>query len=354
MFRNLWSRLKGFVAKLFRREPHPGRFESESASALRGWLAGAPWILPRREYLVYVPRGHSRWRRAPLVVLLHGCRQTADEVAGATRIAGLADELGCVVLLPRQNPRANPWGCWNWFDNATTRGWGETAIVAAQIRAVRRRYNIHRKKMYVAGLSSGGALAAVLGVLRPELVAGVFVHSGIACGAASSAMTALQVLKEGANTDYTAVGRIAREHALPHALPVPIVVVQGGRDEIVAPVNAAQIVRQYLVLNAHPAADTGSDRELPPPDLRLETLTPEGRTVTTSEWRKDGTLVARHILVDALGHAWSGGDDRYPYNDPLAPDATALLAAFVRERYSKMDALRRRLHGAPATHEEPT
>ena len=106
--------------------------------------------------------------------------------------------------------------------------------------------------------------------------------------------------------------------------------IHGGADDVVAPVNAAQLVRQYLALNGHPAADAGADADLPPPDRSDVATTPDARTVTTSEWRVAGRLVARHILVDELGHAWSGGDDKYPYNDPHAPDATALLGAFVR------------------------
>ena len=331
MFGNLWSRIKAFFARRFRRAPpEPGRFESDTTSVFRGLLASSPWILPRREYLVYVPQGHERWRRVPLVVLIHGCRQTAEEIAAATRISALADDLGCLVLLPRQNPRANAWGCWNWFDKATAHGWGETAIVAAQIRAVRRRYRIHGRRVFVAGMSSGGALASVLGVLRPELIAGVFVHSGIACGAASSVAAAFRVLKSGADTDIKAIARNVRERVKAHALPVPVVAIQGGSDETVAPVNAAQLVRQYLALNGHPAADAGTDDELPPPDRVEAATTPDARVVTTSEWHVAGRLVAQHVLVDKLGHAWSGGDDKFPYNDPHAPDATALLGAFVR------------------------
>jgi poly(hydroxyalkanoate) depolymerase family esterase len=330
MLRKLWSRLKGFVTRIFRRVPVPGRYEADSRSALRGSLASAPFIWPSREYLVYVPRGHSRWRRAPLVVLIHGCRQKAEDIAEGTRITALADELGCLVMLPRQNPRANAWGCWNWFDAATVRGWGEAAIVAAQVRAVRRKYRIDRKRVFVAGMSAGGGLAAVLGVRRPELVAGVFIHSGVACGAASSSLAALTVVKHGADTDIAGIAREARARAAPRALPVPLVAIQGADDDVVAPVNAAQLVRQYLALNGHPAADSGARDELPNPDQVSAEALADARTVTTSDWRIDERVVARHVLVAGLGHAWSGGDDRHPYNDPRAPDATALLGAFVQ------------------------
>jgi poly(3-hydroxybutyrate) depolymerase len=111
---------------------------------------------------------------------------------------------------------------------------------------------------------------------------------------------------------------------------VPLLVVHGGADDVVSPVNAAQLVRQYLALNGHPAADAGAYADLPPPDRSAIATMPDGGTVTTSEWRIAGRVVARHVLVDRLGHAWSGGDDGYAYSDPRAPDASSLLSAFVR------------------------
>ena len=136
----LWQRLLRLLReRLFRRELAPGRFESGSASTWRGFVTTAPLVPPRRDYLVYVPRGYSRWRRAPLVVLCHGCRETAEDFAGVTAIAERADREGWLVLLPRQAESANRWRCWNWFERNTERGSGEAAIVAAQIVDVRRR-----------------------------------------------------------------------------------------------------------------------------------------------------------------------------------------------------------------------
>jgi poly(3-hydroxybutyrate) depolymerase len=332
---NVWSRARGFFARLFERKPpQPGQFVADVKLSWKGFLASLPWLVPEREYLVYVPAaltGAFSWRRHPLLVLIHGCKQSPEEIVAGTRISGLADAQGMLVLLPRQNPRANAWGCWNWFDSATARGWGETAIVAAQIRAVRRSYRVDKKRVFVAGMSSGGALAATLGIRCPDLVAGVFVHSGVPCAAASSAHAALNVLKNGADADILAVARGARETAEPGALPVPLLTIHGERDDAAAPVLARQLVRQYLTLNGHPAAGVGAIDALPPPDRTTTTSTPEGRTVMVSEWRIGARLVARHLGVDLLGHAWSGGDAELPYNDPLAPDATALLGAFIRE-----------------------
>ena len=327
----LWSRTRDFFGRLFRRKPpEPGRFETGSRSSLRGMVMTAPWIWPSREYTVYLPRGHSGWRRAPLIVLIHGCRQTAEEIAQVTRITSLADETGWVVLLPHQHPRANAWGCWNWFDRATAAGHGEAAILLAQIRAVRRKYRTHPRRVYVAGLSSGAALASVIGVRKPAAIAGVIAHSGIACGAASSALAALGVLRNGADADVLPIAREARAGSDADSLSVPLLVVQGGNDDVVSPVNGVQLVRQYLALNGHSAADSGELGDLPPPDHREVTLA-DTRPVTTSEWKVGKRLVVRHVLVDGLAHAWSGGDDKFKYADPRAPDATAILGAFVRE-----------------------
>jgi len=332
MLGKLWSRVKALFSRLLgKRPPEPGRFETDSQSSLRGWLAGSPWIWPHRDYLLYLPQGYKDLPAAPLLVLIHGCRQTPEEIAAATRITTLADALGCFVLLPRQNTRANAWGCWNLFDTATASGWGETAIVAAQIDAVHRKYRIDNRRIYVAGMSAGGGLASALALRRPETFAGAFVHSGIACGVASGAQAAFDVLKRGATDGgFKEIARETRARSKAASLPVALVVIQGSDDSVVAPINASQLVRQFLVLNGHPAAETGADSELPPPDRSEVTLVSDARTVTTSEWLIDGRLVARHVLVAGLGHAWSGGDDSHPYNDSRPPDATALLAAFVR------------------------
>ena len=328
--RDLWSRTKAFLARLFRRKPpEPGRFETGGKGTFRGFLAVAPWILPQRDYLVYVPKGQANWREIPLIVLIHGCRQTPEDIAAGTRIAQMADDLGCLVLLPRQKNSANRWGCWNWYDGGTARGWGETAIVAAQIEEVHDSYRIDRRRVFVAGMSAGGGLAAILGLRRPDLVAGTFIHSGMACGAASSPFMALAVMSNGADTDVARIGTDARVAADPSTLPVPLVAIQGALDTAVPPINAVQLVRQYLALNAHPAATSGAATELPSPD-QVATTTTDGRQVTTSEWNVGSRLVARHVLIDGLGHAWSGGDEQYPYNDAQGPDATALLGAFVR------------------------
>jgi poly(hydroxyalkanoate) depolymerase family esterase len=325
MFEKLRNRVRDFFLRLFRRAPpSPGYFVSDKKFSWHGRLASATWIWPTREYLLYVPRGYGGWRRRKLVVLLHGCKQTPEDFAASTGITALADRHGWLVLMPRQVGKANPYSCWNWFDTATAEGRGETAIVAAQIRAVRRKYRVNPSRIFVAGFSAGGCLAAVLGLRHPEHFAGVFVHSGAACGAASGPMDAIKVMKNGATTVYEDVAQRAREAAPRWALPLPLLVVHGTRDSVVAEINGMQLARQYLVLNGK-ALGKGSPTRLPEADHQATVTLPGGRKVTTSDYR-EGVRVVR---VDDLDHSWSGGDAAFPYNDPKPPAATALLGEFV-------------------------
>ena len=324
---SLLIRIREFLSRLFRRKPpEPGRFEQGSKFSLSGWISVAPWVWPSRDYLVYVPRGYSPWRRRPMLVLLHGCKQTPEELAAATRITALADAQGWLVLLPRQKETANGWRCWNWFDERTASGRGEAAIIAAQVRTVRRAYRVHPRRIFVAGMSAGGCLAAVLGLRFARMFAGVGVHSGVACGAASTPLKALQILASGADTPVEQIASAARENASPRALPLPVCVIHGGSDRVVAPRNAIELLRQYLVFDGRTPA--GTVAELPPADASDSTVLEGGRTMTIDDYRVDGRLVARLVRIPALGHAWSGGDSAYAYNDPLPPDATALFAAF--------------------------
>ena len=321
------------TAVFFRREQTPGRFETGRATAWRGHVATAPMVEPSRDYLVYVPRGWNRWRRAPLVVLCHGCRQTPEDLGMLAHVAARADRDGSLVMLPRQSPAANPWGCWNWFDPNTERGAGEAAIVAAQIVRVRRQYRARRERVVVAGISAGGSLAAILGLRYPRLVRAVAVHSGLACGAASAPSAALSVMRHGPDNDVVAVAddaRSAQRNAPP--LPVALLVIHGDRDDVVAPVNGVALVFQFLRFNSLPAGNAGffADAPLPPSDASSRESFGDRYPMRTDDWRRHDRVVVRHVLIEGLGHAWSGGDGP-AYADARGPDALDLLAQFARD-----------------------
>ena len=323
---SLWTRIRASFARLFRRAPpQPGRFEAGSKFSWRGWIGVAPWAWPARDYLVYVPSGHTRWRRRPLLVLLHGCRQTPEEFAGGTRIAKLADDRGWLVLLPRQTRHANGWSCWNWFDRRTIAGKGEAAIVAAQVRAVRRIYGAHPRRIFLLGMSAGACLGAVLALRFAKLFAAVGLHSGVACGAATGAALALQAMTRGPQGDIDAIAQAARAETSSRALPLPVCIVHGERDNIVAEVNSSVLLRQFLVFNGRA---TPGVEPLPEADATTVTELGEGRIATTEDYLLGERLAARRVRVMGLGHAWSGGDDAFAYNDPEPPDATVLFGEF--------------------------
>jgi poly(hydroxyalkanoate) depolymerase family esterase len=334
---SFWTRVRGFFSRLFRRAaPEPGRFESGSKFSWRGWIGVAPWMWPSRDYLLYVPRGYTRWKRRPMLVLLHGCKQTAEEFAAGTRIAQFADERGWLVLLPCQSRHANGWGCWNWFDGRTTEGKGEAAIVAAQVREARRRYRAHPREIVLAGMSAGACLGAVLALRHAKLFVAAALHSGVPCGAAFNAASALQAMSIGPQNDVGAIAVEARGQAPSRALPLPVCLLHGERDRVVADKNATELLRQFLIFNGRFTPDTDG---LPEPDAREATQLPNGRTVTREDYLVEGRIVARSVRVSALGHAWSGGDDAFAYNDREPPDATALFGEFFAAQLRRRAAL---------------
>ena len=323
------ERIRDLSARVFRRPGRPGHFVSGHTTALGGRLEGLPWLWPRRDYLLYVPLGYGGLGKRPLVVLLHGCKESPEDFAAMTRIVALADRHGWLVLLPRQSEKANALGCWNWFDPATIAGHGEVAIIAAQVRSVQRTYSVHARRVFVAGLSAGGALAAALGVRHPDMFSGVFVHSGLACGAATGVTEAAAAMLQGPAADPVKVAAEAR--ADKPRIRLPLLAVHGEVDAVVSPVNAHQLVRQYLALNDMDPRE-GPMGERPAPDAEAFVPLADGRQMRVAEYLDGRRVTARLIQVPQLGHAWSGGDTKYAFADPKPPDATALLGEFVEGR----------------------
>jgi poly(hydroxyalkanoate) depolymerase family esterase len=324
--RRILEKLPNLVRRIFARRapPRPGRFALRQKSSLHGFIgvaAAPPW----REYLLYLPRGMERLVRPPLVVWIHGCRQDPEQFAAGTRIARYADERGFAVLLPRQNRLANPERCWNWFDRRTARGLGETAIVAAQAADVVESCKLDRRRVYLAGLSSGGALAAALALHAPRLFRAVAIHSGLPCGAAHDAADAAQAMAHGPKQGAAEAALQARAAAHGEAR-VPALIVHGSEDRTVAPVNAVHLARQFLLFNGYEPAALPEGAALPPPGrLSLPFFRAE---------RPDGDyyvgrrLAAKLVTIPGLGHAWSGGDPAQPYFDGTHLEATRLICDF--------------------------
>src|SRR5690606_30207552 len=184
----------------------------------------------RRNYKLYVPPNPGN-TPMPLVVMLHGCTQDADDFAAGTAMNQAAREQGFYVLYPVQSTKANPQKCWNWFKhNHQQRGRGEPSILADMTREVMKSHSIDPQRVYVAGLSAGGAMAAILAQAHPELYAAVGVHSGLAPGVASDLPSALAAMKGS-----------RAQAPVQKGTGVPTIVFHGDRDATVASSNAPRV-----------------------------------------------------------------------------------------------------------------
>jgi poly(hydroxyalkanoate) depolymerase family esterase len=193
-----------------------------------------------RRYKLFIPSGRAQ-RAAPLLVMLHGCLQDPDDFALGTRMNAIAEEHGIFVLYPEQSEAANHTRCWNWFDAAhQRRDQGEPSLIAGMTREMIRSHDIDASRVYIAGLSAGGAMAAIMAANYPDLYSAVGIHSGVPYGAVQNLPTALALMKNGA----TPGARLPSKH-------IPLIVFHGDQDLMVNPRNAAQLVSQWLGGPAH-------------------------------------------------------------------------------------------------------
>ena len=280
--------------------PLKGKFLSLSCTAPAG----------TRAYKLYIPSTYAG-EPAPLVVMLHGCKQNPDDFAAGTGMNALAEEQGCLVVYPAQAKNANGSNCWNWFQaNDQRRDRGEPSIIAAITQQVMRDYEVDPERVYVAGLSAGGAMAAILASEYPDLYKAAGVHSGLPTGAAHDVPSAFAAMQNGA-----ANGALkARSGAA-----IPVIVFHGDRDRTVHPQNGHQVLAHHA--GPQPGAATTEKGS-----------TPNGRSYTRAIHRNaGGKLTAEHWTVHGSGHAWSGGSKRGSYTDPKGPDASREMLRFFGE-----------------------
>jgi poly(hydroxyalkanoate) depolymerase family esterase len=279
----------------------------ESAAADSQFIAGS-FVTKTggRDYKLFIPSGAGQ-RPLPLLVMLHGCTQTPDDFAAGTAMNELAQAQGCYVLYPEQSSQANPQRCWNWFKHShQQRSRGEPALLAGMTRQVMAQHPIDPDRVYVAGLSAGGAMAAILGNTYPDLFAAVGVHSGLGAGAASDLPSAFAAMQ-------------GRAQPLPQGEEhLPTIVFHGDADATVHPANGKQL--------AASRADSSVAPEVQPRQGA------GGRDSTRSVHRdRAGRVRAEHWVVHGAAHAWSGGSERGSFTDASGPDASAEMLRFFLE-----------------------
>ncbi|WPC65453.1 PHB depolymerase family esterase [Rhodoferax ferrireducens] len=281
-------------------------------------------------FKLYIPPGRAG-KAMPLVVMLHGCTQDPDDFAAGTAMNERAREQGFFVLYPQQSPDLNPSRCWNWFEHKhQERGRGEPALIASLTQAVIQQHGIDTRRVYIAGLSAGGAMAVIVAAAYPELFAAVGVHSGLPSGAASNVAEALMVMKSGqvGIVERAWGGRAdAAAKALPEPpMPIPTIVFHGDQDQTVHPRNGEQVIAAALGA----AAGAQDAHARPSGNARVEQgVSAQGRRYTRSTQHGDqGQALTEHWLVHGAGHAWSGGHASGSYTDASGPDATLEMLRF--------------------------
>lgn len=281
-----------------------GRFLSGSCTSHAG----------TRAYKLYVPSGYTG-QALPLVVMLHGCTQHPDDFAAGTGMNAAAEERNCFVVYPAQTKGANASNCWNWFNASDQRrDHGEPAIIADITRAIIRDYAIDTGRIYVAGLSAGGAMAAVMGATYPDLYAAIGIHSGIPYAVAHDMPSAFAAMKSRKLKASARKTGCKPPKPLGHAMPV--IVFHGDCDATVDCANGEQALAQCV-----PSPGAGGKTE----SGRI----PDGRSYTrTVVHDAQGKVVAEKWIVHGAGHAWSGGSSRGTYTDPQGPDASREMLRF--------------------------
>jgi len=268
-----------------------------------------------RRYKLFVPASVDGHRPAPLVVMLHGCTQDPDDFARGTRFNQLAAERGVIVAWPEQTGTHHPQKCWSWYDPANqASGRGEPALVAGITREVMAAHAVDPRRVYVAGVSAGAAMAVITAAAYPDLYAAVGSHSGIPYRAAADVPHAIAVMHNG--SPDPAILAYALQDALGRARPA-LVALHGGADAVVTATNSRQLAAQWagvLGLSASPA----------------ERTTEGGLAVERTRWKAaDGSTAIELAIVDGVAHAWSGGSAEGTYTDPRGPDAARLMIDFL-------------------------
>jgi poly(hydroxyalkanoate) depolymerase family esterase len=277
----------------------------------------------RMSYWLYLPLRDKAQalKPLPLVVMLHGCTQTAPEFAQGSRMNTLAQRKGFAVLYPQQLLTIDAHRCWQWYQRTTQNGGGEAGLVAGMVTHVVARLGLDASRVYLAGISAGAALAQIIALRYPFRIAAVGLHSGPVFGTADNRMSAFAAMQTGGGTQVAqAVQATVDGGGFPR---MPAIILHGEADKVVRIVNQQQVAQQFLRVNG--IANLA-------PVTVLSPARPKGRSprhaFQTQDYRVGRKPIVSVCRIAGLDHAWSGGDGTLRFNDSVGPDASALLWAF--------------------------
>jgi poly(hydroxyalkanoate) depolymerase family esterase len=301
------------LQRLINRERRAKPEASPSSARARGKFIDGAFTnaAGTRTYKLYIPSAYTG-QALPLVVMLHGCTQSSADFAAGTRMNILAEKDAFFVVYPEQSQSANSSKCWNWFEPAHQhRNAGEPSLIAGITQKIISAYHVNADRIYIVGMSAGGAMSAIMAATYPDLYAAVGVHSGLAYGAAHDLPSGFAAMQNGAHRHKRQVKRV-----------IPMILFHGDRDTTVAKVNADHIREQWLQGNGNGGGPIG--------DAKVERgRSSGGRAYTRFTYvDKSGRAVLEEWTVHHGGHAWSGGSSSGSFTDGKGPDASAEMARF--------------------------
>ncbi len=293
---------KGLKARKPLEIPDGGQFLSHSFACAAG----------SRDYRLYVPSDRGGGKR-PLIIMLHGGTQDGDDFAAGTRMHVLAEEHGLIVAYISQSKAANASLCWNWFmPEHQMREHGEPSIIAGITTHIAGHYDVDPRRVFIAGLSAGGAMSAVMGATYPDLYAAIGIHSGLPYRSAVDVASAFAAMR---GDRFPPSGRQRQPSVRAHCRSMRTIVFHGDADKIVHPSNAKRIAEM----------ETKARGKVERSERRHGAGRPYTRTVTRDE---NGDAAIEQWIIHGAGHAWSGGSPDGSYADPHGPDASREMVRF--------------------------
>lgn len=291
--------------------------------------AGQPALAQHMLYWLYLPASASASpaQPRPLVVMLHGCQQTAADFATATRMNELAERKGFAVLYPQQSATTDSHRCWHWYQRETQQGLGNVNRIAEMIEQVQRKHGLDISRTYVAGLSAGAAMATIVALHHPGLIAAVGLHSAPVFGTSDSPMSAYRVMQHGSGIAYRGAAR-AFLLASPLFPGMPALLIHGENDPVVQRINTEQLAEQFAIVNTASISQAEPVRRSYP--ARLGGRSPRNPYETVTYYAGRKPLLVR-CEIGSLGHAWSGGDASVAFSAPEGPDATLMMWNFFAQ-----------------------
>ncbi|MGE8656140.1 MAG: alpha/beta hydrolase family esterase [Achromobacter sp.] len=298
------------------------------ASAAAPGLGGGCWEAARQfsdahgqrlSFARYIPPAVPR-QGMPLVVMLHGCRQTAQAFAHGSRMNQWADAGGFMVLYPQQSMTRQVQRCWRWFQPDARHGGAEADLIAALISAEVARHGLDPQRVYIAGLSAGAGMAALVALRHPSLIAALAMHSGPVVGDAHTATAGLHTMRRGSLKALTPLLREVADPAV-FRLGMPAMILHGQMDPAVAPRNARQLFEQFRAVNGLAADEPVVERVL---GLGTE------KAYRRVDLLRNCKVVLRLCEITRVEHGWSGGDASVRYHARNGPDASALVWRFFQ------------------------